>query len=266
MNYLAPWSPDPGKLEYEYSPSQWSKRTYADYAPDFIRDSEREYESVKARVACVEYGKREREFFEWIPGSPLQPTFMWIHGGYWQGSSVSEARYGMSRLAALDWPIANLEYTLAPEVTIYDMVDECVLAIQEIRTRSNAKLIVGGHSAGAHLALMAAQRVRVEELLLVSGVFDLRPLAHMSLRDEVGLDESNAEKLSPILNAFSAPTPVRAKVLVGAEESQSFIDQSNAVAEYLTDLQVSVISKKAPGRDHFDVITLQNHIDFLLES
>jgi arylformamidase len=252
-------------LEYEYSPSVWSAKPYAEYAPLFAAESEKEKKCLGSKLARVDYGLKESNYLYWFSSTQLKPIFVWIHGGYWQGSSVDEALIGASRLAAAGFGFASVEYSLAPAVRVETIVKECIAAVERIKSlQPGTPIVLGGHSAGAHLALSVAQQIHVQELLLVSGVFDLRPLVSTTVNVALELDESSAEVVSPILNCFAVEPPIYAKIIIGQGESKSFHDQSIAANDYLASIGVGTEVYEGPGMDHFSVISSQAHIDILL--
>jgi arylformamidase len=251
--------------QYEYSPSAWSAKPYAEYAPLFAAESEKEKKSLGDKLARLGYGLRQSNYLYWFSSTQKKPIFVWIHGGYWQGSSVDEALIGASRLAAAGYGFASVEYSLAPAVRVETMVKECIAAVERIRTlQPGTRIVLGGHSAGAHLALSVAQQIDVQGLVLVSGVFDLRPLVSTPINVALELDESSAEAVSPILKSFAVEPPKHAKIILGQGESKSFHDQSIAASDYLDSIGVRTELYEGPEMDHFSVISSQAHIDILL--
>ncbi|OIQ79293.1 alpha/beta hydrolase fold protein [mine drainage metagenome] len=185
--------------------------------------------------------------------------FVWIHGGYWQGSSINEALLEADALASQGFGFAAIEYTLAPEVSIAEMIGECESALAWIRLRNPGKSVfLGGHSAGAHLALAVAAQSQVEGLVLVSGVFDLRPISATTINEPLGLDEAGAYELSPIFADFRFPCLT--EVLVGGEESPSFQMQGRAAFDYLTKNGAAVELHSLSSLDHFDIILNGEHL------
>jgi arylformamidase len=253
--------------QYEYSPSTWSAKPYSEYAPLFAAEGEKEKNCLGSKLARLDYGLKESNYLYWFSSTQMQPIFVWIHGGYWQGSSVEEALIGASRLEAAGFGFASVEYSLAPTVRVETMVEECIAAVEKIKSlQPGTPIVLGGHSAGAHLALSVAQQIHVQELLLVSGVFDLRPLVSTTINVALELDELGAEEVSPILNRFGVEPPKYAKIIFGQGESKSFHDQSIAANEYLDSIGVGTEVYECPGLDHFSVISSQAHIDILLSS
>ena len=255
------WSSE--KLEHEYSPSEWAKRPYVEYVPLFQEGSELARSRLASKLYIDSYGSRKRNLIAWSPSTSRDEIFVWIHGGYWQGSSIEEALIGADDLVAQGFGFAAIEYTLAPEISVAEIVDECVAALAWLRERSaNKSIILGGHSAGAHLALAVAQRSQVDRLVLVSGIFDLRPIAETSINEPLGLTETEAFAISPISAPF--PFACTTEVLVGGDESPSFYAQAKAAVDYLKDNGSPARLITIDGLDHFDIILSGQHLKSFL--
>jgi arylformamidase len=251
------------KLEHEYAPSEWAKRTYSEYAPFLERLSNKAKLALGASLIIDRYGPRPRNVISWAPPTSRDEIFVWIHGGYWQGSSIDEALIGADDLVSQGFGFAAIEYTLAPDVSVREIVDECASALAWLREHNSGKsVILGGHSAGAHLALGLAQRNEVDGLVLVSGVFDLRPLVPTTINEPLGLDDAEAFSLSPISAEF--PFACKAEVLVGGDESPSFEAQSKVAFDYLSDNSSPTELIVVEGLDHFDIILNGEHLKSFL--
>ena len=247
------------KIENEYSPSRWAKRPYNEYAARMTRMSELTRQSLGPRLTTERYGERERNILALTPPTSRSEMFIWIHGGYWQGSSIDESLMGVGDLVQQGFGFAAVEYSIAPECSIDQMVFECATAVAYLRERNpSATFYLGGHSAGAHLALSVASQCSFAGLILVSGIFDLRPLVRTTINDALALDEDQAWNLSPIRN--SLPHATHAEVLVGAEESPSFQAQSEVATQYLIQNGSSATLVEVAGCDHFDILEKFEHL------
>lgn len=137
-----------------------------------------------------------------------------------------------------------------------EIVDECTaelaaLAAHPAVTR-NPLVVLAGHSAGAHLAAMATlvrrSPLTVQRLVLVSGVFDLRPLVRTSVNAALGLDDRSAVALSPQLLPLVGEVP---EIIIawGEQDTDAFGRQSRAFAE-----RAAAPALECRGRHHFDVV------------
>jgi len=116
--------------------------------------------------------------------------------------------------------------------------------------------VVSGSSAGAHLAAMCStsdpSNNFITGAVLLSGVYDLRPLLHTTVNDPLQLSEDDAAELSP---QFQAVSPMKDIVVAwGEHETTSFKNQSRSYAELLTAGGCNVAQIEVEECDHFDVI------------
>ena len=87
-------------------------------------------------------------------------TFVFIHGGYWRALDKADFSFVARPFVAQGIAVAVANYDLCPDVSIATIVDECRRAVAWIAREGAAHgaarrpLVVGGHSAGGHLAAM----------------------------------------------------------------------------------------------------------------
>jgi arylformamidase len=154
---------------------------------------------------------------------------------------------------------ASINYTLAPQATLSHIVQQCRSAVQWLQQHSAltpCSTVVSGSSAGAHLAAMCStsdpNNNFITGAVLLSGVYDLRPLLHTTVNDPLQLTEDDATELSPQLHAVS---PIKNVVVAwGEHETNSFKDQSRNYAQLLTEGGCNVVQYEAEERDHFNLI------------
>jgi len=100
-------------------------------------------------------------------------------------------------------------------------------------------------------------REHIAGLLLISGAYDLGPVAESYVNDAVRMSPAEAQRLSPANLMPLRDVPVH--LHVGGRESSEFLRQSNLLLERwspaLTDMQLNV----PPDRDHFDVLEELDH-------
>ncbi len=243
-------------LEREYSPSSRVGGSSAPFIEDYAARSAVAAASLGAQVGRLSGGTR---FVSAGPGSPL---LVFIHGGYWQALSAASSLYLAPAALALGWSFAAIEYTLAPGADLPTMIHECRDALAAVAAEGPFdRVVVTGHSAGAHLAAMsvlaASPPLAVDRVALLSGVYDLRPLVHTSVNDPLGLDDASAAAISPALlpvPSHDGARPPRVLVAVGENETDAFHAQSHLYAARLRLSGVSVTELVRSGRHHFDIV------------
>lgn len=166
------------------------------------------------------------------------PIFVFIHGGYWQASDkVQHAQFAQGLLDA-GFAVAQPNYGLAPDTPLEASIAQSVAALNFLVREADAlgldpaQLHLSGHSAGAHLAAMALcdpAAPPVASALLLSGLYDLKPLGHLPLGRLLGLcDGERAVRLSPL--GRPRPAGPRLALAVGEGESEAFKRQSARLA------------------------------------
>ncbi len=238
-------------LEREYSPSS---RVGGDSSP-FL--AAYRADSVAAQTALADKLTVLADGTILVVEDPSAPLLVFIHGGYWQALSAAESLALAPRALARGWSYAAVDYTIAPEGSVAQMVDECAAALSAVSGAvSPSSVVLAGHSAGAHLAamvsLVSTSVLPIDRTVLLSGVFDLRPLLHTTVNDPLGLDESAAIALSPQLLPVIASHDV--VVAWGDNETEAFKSQSRSYAAHLVGCGLHVASFECAGRHHFDIM------------
>ena len=156
---------------------------------------------------------------------------------------------------------AAVDYTLAPDASLDEIVDECRQALAVLASSAGEhnidpeRIIVSGSSAGAHLAAMTAlgsNGWRPAAVALISGVFELEPLVNTYVNDAVGLDVNAAHRNSPLRADLTGFPP--ALVAHGDNETNQFKRQSSVMATALRKASTNVTELELPDRNHFDVV------------
>ena len=188
------------------------------------------------------------------------PLLLFIHGGYWQELSKEASSFAANDCVKRGLAFAAVDYTLAPQAGLAQMVAECGEALTWLAREAprlgfdGQRIVLAGSSAGAHLAAMLALHTRqhVAAVMLVSGIYELEPLLGTSINDAVGLSLASAHALSPALKSVQGFP--RSIVCWGEVETDEFKRQSRDFAAQLHAAGTSVQSFEVPARNHFDVI------------
>jgi len=248
-------------LAREYSPSTCIGGDIAPYVRRYIS------ESAEARRACrlvedAAYGPKETQVLDlFLPERDLPaPVHFFIHGGYWQELSHKESAVMAQGLTSRGIALAVVNYTLAPDASIDEMVEECRMALAWLRTHAaghgldGTRITASGHSAGAHLLAMlpAEENSPLEAALLISGIYDLEPIRLTYVNDPLRLDADTARALSPLFLGPVPSCPVR--VVVADNETAEFKRQSRAYADRLRSAGVEVTDEVYGDLNHFDII------------
>ncbi len=213
-------------------------------------------DSAAYRIAkpprLITYGAGERQQMDWFDAG-AGASVMFIHGGYWQALDKSFFSHMARGLNTHGISAAVPSYDLCPAVRIGDIVEQIRAACATLHRETGAPVIVSGHSAGGHLAAcMLAMEAHVPAAYAISGLFDLGPLIPTSLNAALGLDEPEAEALSPLF--WPAPEGKTLDAVVGGAESGEFLRQSQAIAAAWGAEGASTRYEAIAGANHFTVI------------
>lgn len=197
------------------------------------------------------------------PDTGASPCLVFFHGGYWQAMDKSDSSFLAEPLTRQGVAVGIVGYPKCPDVRLADIVGHARAAVQTIAERTDRlgidphRLHVAGHSAGGHLALslltQPAPAPRLASVTAISGLFDLRPLVETSLNRALGLDHTDAARLSP---ALQTPQRVDPPILLawGTAETDGFARQVETLAQAWADTGVSLQRLPLPGCDHFRAV------------
>jgi arylformamidase len=226
--------------------------------------------AAQAQLApgTARYGARPREALDiYAPeGARAAPVMVFIPGGGWQHLSKDEAGIAAPAFVAAGMVYVALDMTPLPDGSLAALLNQARRAIKWLHAHvaahggDPARLNLCGHGSGAHVAAMLAgsnwrgdglPRDVIKSALLVSGLYDLEPLAGAQ-QTWLALDRVAALRLSPIR---SLPPPTcRVLVAHAARESEALAHQSDAYALALRASGGRVETLVVPGADHWSAI------------
>lgn len=212
--------------------------------------------------AGISYGPADRNRYDlFLPENTNGKLMIFIHGGYWMRFDNTYFSHFAAGALENGCAVALPNYSLCPEVQIREITNEITQAITAISERFNGTIYLAGHSAGGHLAtrmlctdsnLPAQVQNRIDRVMSISGVHDLRPLLQSELNDTLKLDIAEALSESPVLQT---PLPATKVICwVGAGERSEFIRQNALLPNIWTGLGASSIVIEQPDRHHMNVI------------
>lgn len=214
------------------------------------------------RVERLSYGDHSREIIDVVrPDGASRGLAVFVHGGYWMRTDPSSWSHLADGALARGWTVALPGYVLTPEVRLTEITAQIARAIDAMAARVPGPIRLAGHSAGGHLvarmacddrALSPATAARVEHVLSLSGLHDLRPLIWTALNDTLRLDELEARAESPALHR---PAPgTRLTAWVGGGERPEFLRQARLIDVMWSGLQARTRVVIDGLADHFSVL------------
>lgn len=254
------------KVEQEYSPSSCVEDIMV-YINDYIHHSKAAQKQLNY-YSDLTYGHPTNELLDYFPAQQNGPLVIYIHGGYWQELSKDDSCLMAPGLMQQGINLAVIGYTLAPEASINDMVAQCCRAVAWLLNQAQElgfdrqKVVLAGSSAGAHLCatvMQAAQQAEhglsptsVSGAVLISGVYDLRPLVQTYVNQALKLTLQSATDLSPGLHSNQGFAPCI--IAYGDNETAEFKRQSQEYHQHLLSDGVMSQCFEVAERNHFDIV------------
>ncbi len=230
-------------------------------------------ESAKARESlnCLEdvpYGDGADEIMDIFPATGGAPLFVFIHGGYWRMLSHKESSFMAPNLVAKGAAVATVNYSLAPAVTLDEIVRQCRAAIAFLHANAATygadpdRIHICGNSAGGHLVGMLAAggwhaefgvpEDVIKSVCAVSGLHDLEPVRLSNANEWARLDEVSARRNSPIHHLPERGCPLI--VSHGGNETAEFKRQTIEYADAWRAKGFTCEHIDCSSFNHFDIV------------
>ncbi len=220
------------------------------------------FRAKQAGQLDIAYGDHPRERFDlFMPEAVPKGLVVIVHGGYWLAFDKSSWSDLATGPLALGWAVVLPSYTLAPEASLPEITQQIGRAICKAAERVSGPIRLTGHSAGGHLVtrmvcetspLPDPVAARVERVVSISGLHDLRALRLHSMNKKLGLTVETAVSESA---ALCTPRPgIDVTAWVGACERPEFLRQSACLAETWGRAGTQTDLVADPGKHHFNVI------------
>jgi arylformamidase len=232
-------------------------------------------DSAAARAALapkldLRYGPGPKETLDlFVPKTPARGTFVFLHGGYWRALDKGDFSFVAPAFVAQGIAVAVVNYDLCPDVSIATIVGQCIRAVAWLVREGVAhgangdRIVVGGHSAGGHLAAMLhatdwtqtrLARDPIAGGVSLSGVHDLAPMLLFSFNADFKLDAAEARRMSPVTLAPRTRAPLL--LAVGADETSEFLRQTRLLWDAWPSSRPAGATAPLfiPARHHFSVV------------
>ncbi|RDV01910.1 alpha/beta hydrolase [Undibacter mobilis] len=239
-----------------------------DKAAIYQRESARVLGTIE-RIPDIVYDPTSGETLDLYPAAKGGPLFVWIHGGYWRSSNKTENAFVAPAFLKAGVSVASIDYTLAPAVSLDEIVRQVRASIAWLYTNAAAygfdgrRIHIGGHSAGGQLVGMLLadgwrQSFGLPEgvfgaALSVSGLHDLHPLVHNFVNEPLSLDHASASRNSP-LEHLPARSTAHLIGTCGGLESSEFKRQTRDYVDAWKARGFGGEEIAMPGFHHFDII------------
>ncbi|TNF88678.1 MAG: hypothetical protein EP300_07295, partial [Gammaproteobacteria bacterium] len=159
----------------------------------------------------ISYGQSERQSFDMFRArGEIRGLMVFVHGGYWRAFDKSSWSHLAAGATQSGWAVAMPSYDLAPTVSISQITSQIGAAITRAASLIDGPLRLSGHSAGGHLVTRMICRdgpltpeisSRIERVVSISGLHDLRPLLNTAMNQDFRMDAAEAAAESAALKA-----------------------------------------------------------------
>ncbi len=268
-----PWRDWQDDIERQFNPRAWATDVEAQHA-------------LRGKLSAAARARLKGEFNVAYGDSPRQaldiyhadeqanegpaPIVVYLHGGYWRVGEKEKQAVLAGPLVEAGFPVVMLGTDLCPAVTLDTIVAQVMRGI--VWAAQNAKRIgsdgrriyLYGHSAGAHLAALGlaedwTRHGLAADLIcgatLVSGIYDIEPVLHISVNDLIKLTADRVNALSPQFHPPRHSVPL--VLAAGAGEAPGWVAQTHDYATLCERAGCKVEVIVVPHEGHFSTIPLQ---------
>ncbi len=246
---------------------------WADGGPVMDQTSERWVFARGRRVLC----RMHRPTLKTPAPDATLPVLIWFHGGGWVWSSLdTHDRLVREYAEAGQIAVINVDYALSPEAKFPQALLECADVVRAISAEAAswgidpARIVVGGDSAGANLALATALMLRDAGGPVLRGILTPYPVtsadfttsSYREFAEGYGLTRASmmaywdlytrdaADRLNPLASPLRADLAGLPPVLIQVAELDVLRDEGLAMGRKLHAAGVDVTTETCPGVLH----------------
>jgi arylformamidase len=225
-----------------------------------------------ARHADLAYGDHALRRLDLYPrragSAGPTPIHVFFHGGYWRAQDKQNFAFLAEPLVAAGITTVIVNYELCPASTLDGVAESALAALDWVRRNAAdydgdpARVSLSGHSAGAHLVAEClahdwpADGVDPSFILgavLISGIYDPRPVMATSVNAEVRLTEDIARRRDVERRPVVVKCP--STLFVGGQEPWQWIDQTYRYSHHLHRHGLNPEVHTLPRWGHFDILS-----------
>lgn len=212
----------------------------------------------------------------YVPDGKVNGALLWLHGGSLTGGNRnSEAMKRVARrLAESGMIVASADYRLNPGVTFPAYIDDAAAALVWLRANvakhggDPAQVFIGGHSAGAYLALMVALDNRFAPIANAAGAplagviaVSGQTISHFTVRAERGIPSERivVDDAAPLNHVAKRDFPFL--LLYGGSDLALRVEENRLLGAALRGAGTPVEEELFADRDHGTIVNRINEPD-----
>jgi acetyl esterase/lipase len=221
-------------------------------------------------TSAIAYGDGPRQKLDIYPAAPeaKQPVIVFLYGGAWNSGRRQDYAWAARALAAKGFVVVVPDYRLAPADPFPAFVDDAAAAA--VWAHRNVarfggdpdRMVLMGHSAGAHIAMMVALDRRflargdvpasaIRGVVGLAGPYKFDPNEEGVLRDAFG-GYPEPEAVQPVTFARADAPP--ALLLHGDADTRVRMRNSERLGRELKAVGAAAEVKIYPGVDHAGIL------------
>ncbi len=227
------------------------------------------------RTDGIAYGEGERRRLDLFVPNPIAergegahaPVVVFFYGGSWQRGQRTNYGFVGEALASRGFVVAVADYRVYPDVTFPGFVEDAASAVAWMRRNARryggdpSRLVVAGHSAGAHIAMLVAldrdylaaagAPDAIAAAVGLSGPYDFLPLTSERLKGVFGAHDALSRTQPTRFVRADAPPLL---LLHGSDDTTVAPRNAQRLADHVLAAGGRVEVKLYPGVGHIGLL------------
>lgn len=232
------------------------------------------------RPQRIAYGTGPDEGFDWYKaGTERAPAVVFVHGGAWRRGAAKDYAFPAQMLIPAGIGFIGLDFSAVTDAggELAILVDQVRRAVAWVFQNGGAlgvdpqRIVLVGHSSGAHLAAMTLSTDwaryplpanPIKAGMLISGVYDLGPLRRTARSGYMRIDDAIERAFSPLHHVSSLQSPIL--LAAASADSPEFVRQAKTYASAARNAGKDISFILGEGYNHFEILeTLASPQGFL---